>query len=239
MKPTQALTLAADYFKTLTTEDINDVDGIKRNPRRAQAILRSYARNISTFAANTTIQADVAANDSTIDIKTFSSYISAFEKLFVIENITAWSPKLRSKSIIRTADKRQFVDPSVAAIALGAKPQDLINDLNTFGFFFESLCHRDLRIYAQSLDGELYHYHDGDGLEADAIVHLNDGRWGAIEIKVGGNQIDDAANSLIKLKNKLDPSIKAPSFLMVLTGVPAAYKRPDGVLVVPIGCLKD
>ena len=237
-RPNHALTLAADYYKSLTTEDIKEVDEIKRNPNRAQAVLRAYARNISTYATNTTIQSDVAANDSTIDIKTFLSYVLAFEKLYVIENITAWSPKLRSKSIIRTTDKRQFVDPSIAATALGAKPHDFINDLNTFGFFFESLCHRDLRIYAQCLEGELYHYNDGDGLEADAIIHLNDGRWGAVEIKVGGNQIEEAATNLLKLKNKVDLT-KEPSFLMVLTGAPDAYKRPDGVLVVPIGCLKD
>jgi hypothetical protein len=137
------------------------------------------------------------------------------------------------------AAKRQFADPSIAAVALGAKPKDFINDLNTFGFFFESLCHRDLRVYLQDLDGEVYHYHDGDGLEADAIVHLSDGRWGAIEVKVGGNEIDDAAVNLIKLKNKVDSGLGNPSFLMVLTGVPDAYKRADGVLVVPIGCLKD
>jgi predicted AAA+ superfamily ATPase len=239
VKPAQALTLSAAYFKSLTTEDITDADGIKRNPRRAQAILRAYAQQISSFATNTTLQADVTANDSTIDIKTLSSYVCAFEKLFVIENITAWSPKLRSRSVIRTADKRQFVDPSIATIALGARPRDLIDDLHTFGFFFESLCQRDLRIYAQSLDGELYHYHDGDGLEVDAVVHLSNGRWGAIEIKVGGNQIDEAAMNLIRLKNKVAPSLRAPSFLMVLTGVPDAYKRPDGVLVVPIGCLRN
>ena len=239
-RPTNALTLVSDYYKSLTTEDIKDVDGIKRNSRRAQAVLRAYARNISTYAANTTIQGDVAANDSAIDIKTFSSYISAFEKLYVIENITAWSPKLRSKSIIRTTDKRQFVDPSVAAVALGAKPHDFINDLNTFGFFFESLCDRDLRIYAECLEGETYHYHDGDGLEVDAIIHLNNGRWGAVEIKVGGNQIDEAAKNLLRFKNKMDLSqLKEPNFLMILTGVRDAYKRPDGVLVVPIGCLKN
>ena len=239
IKPEQALTLTAAYFRSLTSEDINDVDGVKRNTRRTQAILRSYARCISSLTPNTTMQADVAANDSTIDIKTFMSYISALEKLYVIENTTAWSPKLRSKSVIRMAAKRQFVDPSIAAVALGAKPQDLINDLNTFGFFFESLCHRDLRIYIQSLDGELYHYNDSDGLEADAIVHLRDGRWGAIEVKVGGNEIDSAAANLIRLKNKVDAGLGNPSFLMILTGVPDAYKRADDVLIVPIGCLKD
>ena len=232
-------TLVSAYFKSLTTEDIVDVDGIKRNPSRAQAILRAYARNISTFATNKTLQSDVASNDSTIDMKTLISYIGAFEKLFVIENIKAWSPKLRSKTTIRTADKRQFVDPSIAAVALGAKPYDLINDLNIMGFFFESLCHRDLKVYAQSIGGELYQYKDADGLEVDSIIHLNDGRWGAIEIKLGGAEIDEAANNLIKLKNKIDQKLKGPSFLMVLTAVPAAYKREDGVLVVPIACLKN
>ncbi|MDD3382042.1 MAG: DUF4143 domain-containing protein [Bacilli bacterium] len=239
LRQDQFSTLVSAYFKSLTTEDIVDVDGIKRNPRRAQAILRTYARNISTFATNKTLQSDVAANDSTIDIKTFTSYVTAFEKLYVIENVKAWSPRLRSKTTIRTADKRQFIDPSIAAIALDAKPSDLVNDLETFGFFFESLCHRDLRIYAQSIGGELYQYKDGDGLEVDAIIHLSDGSWGAIEVKLGGNEIDDAARNLIKLKNIIDPSLKKPSFLMVLTGAPTAYKREDGVVVVPIACLKD
>jgi predicted AAA+ superfamily ATPase len=240
MRPAQALTLAGNYFKSLTTEDIVNVDGVKRNPGRAQAVLRSYARNISTYATNATILADIAANDGRIDKTTLSSYLSAFAKLFVIENITAWSPALRSKSVIRSTEKRQFVDPSIAALALDAKPKDLVADLNTFGFLFESLCERDLKIYAQSLNGEVYHYHDGDGLEADAIVHLSNGKWGAVEIKLGGNLIDEAAANLLKLKKKINTEkMNEPSFLMILTGVPNAYKRPDGVLVVPIGCLKD
>jgi len=239
-RPEQATTLNTNYFKSLTTEDIIDVDGIKRNPVRAQAILRSYGRNISTFATNQTLLDDIKANDGTIDKTTLASYLSALTKLFVIEDILAWSPKLRSKSIIRSSAKRQFVDPSIAATALSAKPKDLIADLETFGFLFESLCARDLRVYAQNLDGEVYHYKDGDDLEADAIVHLSDGRWGAIEIKVGGNQIDEAAANLIKLRKKVDTNkMSEPSFLMVLTGTPHAYKRPDGVLVVPIGCLKN
>jgi len=240
MRPTQALTLIADYFKSLTSEDIAEIDGIKRNTLRAQAILRTYARNISTFATDSTLLADLTENDETITRPTLYSYILAFNKLYVLEDIIAWSPKLRSKSVIRSASKRQFIDPSLAAFALGAKPNDLIADLNTFGFLFESLCGRDLRIYAQSINGEVYHYRDKDGLEVDAIVHLIDGRWGAIEIKLGGNQIDQAAKNLIKFKEKVNTEkMSEPSFLMILTGAPTAYKRPDGVLVVPLGCLKD
>jgi uncharacterized protein len=239
LRPDQALILSQDYFNSLTTEDISDVDDIKRNPRRAREILRSYARNICSFASTSTLLSDVASNDSTMDIKTLTSYIIAFEKLFVIDNIAAWTPALRSKSVIRAAKKRQFIDPSIAAAALGAKPNDLINDLKTFGFFFESLCHRDLKIYANSMGGELYHYHDSYGLEIDGIIHLSDGKWGAVEIKLGGNEIEQAANNLLCLKNRVNSNLGDPSFLMVLTGAPYAYKRTDDVLVVPIGCLKN
>jgi len=240
VRPDYASTIVTSYVKSLTTEDINDVDGIKRNPRRALGLLRAYARNISTFATNVTLLADITANDSTMDAKTLASYVSAFNKLFVLEDVVAWSPRLRSKSVIRAAAKRQFTDPGIAAVLLDANPNDLIADLNTFGFLFESLCTRDLRIYTNSLNGEVYHYHDKDGLEADCIIHLPNGKWGAIEIKVGGNQIDEAATNLLKLKKKVDTdNMKPPSFLMVITGAPNAYKRPDGVLVVPIGCLKN
>ena len=240
MRPDQAMILMDYYYKTLTTEDITDVDGINRNPRRAQSILRSYARNISSFATNSTIMADIEANDKSMNRVTFASYLTAFEKLFVINDVEAWSPQLRSKTSIRAAAKRQFVDPSIAAVALGAKPKDLINDLKTFGFMFESLAHRDLRIYAESLNGHMYHYHDESGLEADAIIHLDNGKWGAIEIKLGGNEIDNGAASLLKLKERVDSKkMKEPSFLMVVSGTQYAYKRPDGVLVVPIGCLKN
>ncbi|MDR1917740.1 MAG: DUF4143 domain-containing protein, partial [Christensenellaceae bacterium] len=183
---------------------------------------------------------DIAANDSTMDEKTLTSYINALRKLFVIEDVLPWSPKLRSKTTIRTANKRQFVDPSIAAVALGAKPKDLINDINTFGLLFESLCIRDLRIYADKIDGTVYHYRDTNDLETDAIIHLANGDWGAVEIKLGGNEIDEAASNLLKLKSKIDESyMKEPKFLMVLTGLNYAYRRPDGVLVVPVGCLKD
>ena len=184
--------------------------------------------------------ADIEANDKGMNRVTFTSYLTAFEKLFVINDVEAWSPRLRSKTAIRASAKRQFVDPSLAVIALGAKPEDLMADLKTFGFVFESLGHRDLRIYAESLDGQVYQYRDESGLEADAIVHLADGKWGAVEIKLGGDEIDEASEKLLKLKERVDEKkMKVPSFLMVLTGTPYAYKRPDGVLVVPIGCLKN
>jgi predicted AAA+ superfamily ATPase len=229
------LSLIESYFNALVDSDVVNVDGIKRNPKTAKAVLAAYARNISTFAKQNVLSADCG-----VDEKTLKSYISAFEKLFVIDDILPWSPKLRSAATIRAAAKRQFVDPSVAAVACGKKPADFIGDLETFGFYFESLCDRDLKIYAQSLGGELFHYHDSSDLEVDAVVHLNDGRWGAIEIKLGGNQIDEAAQHLLELKNKIDfDRFKQPSFLMVLTGAPNAYMRTDGVAVVPLACLKN
>jgi len=235
-----ALLIAENYYRSLTDTDITDVDEIKRNPDRARKILRSYARQISSFASNTTIKDDVSASNGTLDEKTLSSYSNAFRKLYVIEDLPAWDPKLRSKTVIRTADKRQFVDPSIAAAALGASPADLINDLNTFGMLFECLCVRDLRIYAESLGGSVNQYRDFSDLEADAIVHLKNGDWGAVEIKLGGDMIDKAAENLLRLVNRVDTDrMKKPKFLMVLTGLNYAYRRPDGVYVVSIGCLKD
>ena len=235
-----ALMAARNYMQSLIKTDLVEVDGIKRNSERAKSILRSYARNISSYAALKTIQSDVIANDNTLDFRTLESYLGAFEKLFVIEEIAAWSPKLRSKATIRSANKRQFCDPSLAAAVLGASPEDLIEDLNTFGLLFESLCDRDLRVFTEALLGEVYHYRDNTGLEADAIIHLNNGKWAAIEIKLGGDQIDEAAKHLLMLKEKIDADdVKEPEFLMILTGTQYAYQRSDGVLVVPIGCLKD
>ena len=235
-----ALLIAENYFRSLTDSDITKVDDIKRNPERARKILRSYARNISSFASDATIQGDVTAANGTLDDKTLTSYSNAFRKLFVIEDLSAWSPKLRSKTTIRTADKRHFTDPSIAAAALGASPDDLIGDLNTFGLLFESLCIRDLRVYADKIGGSVSQYHDSSGLEADAVVHLKNGDWGAVEIKLGGDEIDDAAANLIKFRKRVDTDeMREPKFLMVLTGLNYAYRRPDGVFVVPIGCLKD
>ena len=235
-----SLRIAKNYFKSLIDTDITKVDDIKRNPERARKILRSYARNISSFATNTTIRDDVLATDSTLDEKTLASYLNAFRKLFVIEDLPAWSPKLRSKTTIRTSDKRQFADPSIAAAALDASPNDLIGDLKTFGFLFESLCIRDLRAYVDKIEGTVCQYRDSSGLEADAVIHLSNGDWCAVEIKLGGDEIDEASENLLKLKERVDAeAIREPKFLMVLTGLNTAYRRPDGVFVVPIGCLKD
>lgn len=234
-------TYVAAYYKLLTEVDLTNVDGIRRNPERAKKILRSLARNISSFVTDRTIIEDVKSNDMTMDEKTLATYLNALRKLFVIEDLPAWTPKLRSKTIIRTSNKRQFVDPSLATVALGASPKDLLNDPETFGLLFENLCVRDLRVYAESLNGSIYQYHDRTGLEADAIVHLNDGRYGLVEIKLGRHRIEEGVTNLLKLKNKVDTAYtQEPKFLMVLTGSGLAYRRKeDGIYVVPIGCLKN
>jgi len=236
-----ALKGALDYVASLTDEDITRVDDIKRNPTRAKAILKAYARNISTPAKLTTILADIEANDAVLDPRTLDSYLNAFEKLYVIEDVEAWSPSLRSGTAIRTANIRQFADPSIATAILRITPNDLMNDLRTFGFVFESMAVRDLRVYAESLGGRIYQYHDANGLEVDTVIRLEDGKWGAAEIKLGGDEyIDAAAKNLLALKAKVNTDkMKEPSFLMIVTGTQYAYKRPDGVLVVPIGCLKN
>jgi len=233
---------AKDYVETLVVTDITDIDDIKRNPARARAILRAYARHISTSTPITTIQADVKANDTALDVKTLDSYINAFEKLFVIEDTESWTPRLRSKTAIRTTHVRHFSDPSIAAALLGASADDLINDLSTFGLLFENFCIRDLKIYAQMNDGSVFNYHDKSGLEVDAIVHLDNGQWGAVEIKLGGERlVNEGATTLQAFAKKVDvEKMSQPAFLMVLTAVGQfAYRRADGVLVVPIGCLKD
>ncbi len=235
-----AMNYLKDYFDGLVNTDITDVDGIKKNPNRAKAILATYARHISTLTTYQTMIDDLKNIGEGVDKTTFASYLNALEKLFVIENVDAWTPGLRSATKIRTSPKKQFLDPSIAAIALGATHNDLLKDMATFGFFFESLVSRDLRIYIDKLGGTLFHYRDKNELEVDCILKLDDGRWGAIEIKVGGNQLDEAANNLIKFKEKVDTKfMKEPSFLMIIYGGVAAYKRADGVYVVPIGCLKD
>ncbi len=227
-----------DYFEGLITFDLSDIDGVKRNPTLARKILGSYARAISTLTDNQTMLSDIAIADKMIDQRTLASYLSALEKLFVIEEVEAWTPKLRSASKIRTKVKRQFVDPSIAVVALGATQKELIEDLETFGFFFESLVTRDLRIYAETFNGKLYHYRDNTGLEVDTIIKLDDGRWAAVEIKLGSNKLDEAAANLLKLVRKVDTDqMLKPSFLMIVYGGQFAYKRPDGIVVVPLGCL--
>ena len=205
--------------------------------------MRSYARNQGSQATNTLLKDDIMANDAeSLDTDTVYSYINALQKIFVIEEMEAWNPNLRSKTAIRTSNTRYFVDPSIAVAALGLGPQDLIGDLNTFGLFFETMCIRDLRVFADALNGKVYHFRDKTGLECDAVVHLRNGSYGLIEVKLGGDKlIEEGADNLKTLKNKIDiTKMKAPSFLMVLIGVgDYAYKRQDGVYVVPIGCLKD
>lgn len=235
-----ALEVAFNYLDELVNVDINKVDQSEKKPERVLSILRSYARNISTMTTATTIMQDVKANDISITDKTLSNYLTALRRLFVIEDVKAWQPSLRSKTGIRTSDKRHFVDTSIATAVLGLTPQSLLEDFNLFGFLFEDFCVRDLRIYLQPLRGTVYHYHDNNNLEADAILRLQDGRWAAVEVKTGSKEIEAAANNLLKLASTVDTSkVSDPSFLMVLTGGEYAYRRDDGVYVVPIGCLKQ
>ena len=238
-----ALEQAFDYYDAIVNTDISRVDGVSRNSERAKNLMKSYARNIGTQASLETIKNDIINNDTfSLDTDTVLSYINALKKVFVIEDSPAWNPNLRSKTSIRTSDTRYFVDPSIATATLGLGPKDLLNDLNTFGLIFETLCIRDLRVYADSINGAVYHYRDATDLECDAVIHLRNGEYGLIEIKLGGDKlIESGAETLIKLKNKIDTSkMKNPAFLMVLTSTGKyAYKREDGVLVVPIGCLKN
>ncbi len=236
----QSLRIAMNYVDAVINLDINQVDGIEKDPEKVRLLLQSLARNISTMATAKTIMDDIKANHSSITDKTLNSYLNALRRIFVIEDIPAWQPLLRSKTAIRTANKRQFVDPSIAAAVLRTDSNGILKDFETFGFLFESLCTRDLRVYAQVSDGEVFHYRDKLELESDIIVKLYDGRWAAIEIKLGVKQIEEAAANLIKLSQKIDTEkMNKPAFLMVLTGGQFAYKRADGVLVVPISCLKD
>lgn len=239
-----ALLQAKEYYEAVCRFDISRVDDVERDPELTKRLMRSYARNQGSQASAGTILADIRANESdNLSENTIYSYIKALKKIFVIEDSLAWNPNLRSKTAIRTSDTRYFTDPSIAAAALGIGPEDLVNDLNTFGLMFETLCVRDLRVYSDALGGTVFHYRDKSNLECDAVVHLDNGSYGLIEIKLGGKDlINEGAKTLITLAEKIDTEkMKKPSFLMVLTGVGEyAYKRPeDGVLVVPIGCLKE
>lgn len=238
-----ALDQAYDYYDAIVREDISRADGINRDADRTRRLLRSYARYQGSQATLRSIRQDMVVNESeTLDEDTVSSYVKALRKIFVVEDMPAWNPNLRSRTAVRTTDNRYFVDPSVAAVALGAGPRDLVGDLNTFGLLFETLCVRDLRVYADALQGSVYHYRDKNGLECDTIVHLRDGRYGLIEIKLGGEEnINQGAASLTKLASIIDTTrMREPAFLMVLTAVGRyAYRRADGVYVVPVGTLKD
>ena len=239
-----ALMQAKEYYEAVCRYDISRVDNVERDEELTKRLMRSYSRNQGSQASVGTILADIRANESDVlSENTIYAYIKALKKIFVIEDSLAWNPNLRSKTAIRTSDTRYFTDPSIATAALGLGPEDLINDLNTFGLFFETLCVRDLRVYADALGGTVYHFRDKSNLECDAVVHLDNGSYGLIEIKLGGeNRVNEGAGNLQLLADKIDTTkMKKPSFLMVLTGVGNyAYKRPeDGVLVVPVACLKD
>lgn len=238
-----ALDQAFDYIEAVERRDISQVDGINRDSVRTHRLLRSYARHQGAQASYGSIKADLKANESdTFDEDTIASYVNALKKIFVIEDAEAWNPNLRSKSAIRTSDTRYFTDPSIATAALGLGPSDLINDLDTFGLIFETLCIRDLRVYSEALNGKVYHFRDRNGLECDAVVHLRDGSYGLVEVKLGGDTLINAGASTLKeLAGKIDTDrMKQPSFMMVLTAIgPYAYRREDGVYVVPVSCLKD
>ena len=238
-----ALDQAFDYVESVEKRDIQKVDGVDRDPVRVHRLLRSLARNQGSQASFGTIKEDLMANEAdSLSEDTIASYHKALKEIFVVEDSEAWNPNLRSKTAIRTSDTRYFTDPSIATAALGVGPQDLINDLNTFGLLFETMAVRDLRVYAEALNGKVYHFRDKNGLECDAVVHLRDGRYGLVEVKLGGeDKIRDGADALKDLAGKIDTSrMREPSFLMVLVGVGQyAYRREDGVYVVPIGCLKD
>lgn len=238
-----ALEQAFDYYDAVTKEDVTKVDGVKRASARVQRLMRSYARHQGTQTSIATLKEDLKNNDVvTLDEDTIRTYLDALQKIFVVEDMPAWNPNLRSKTAIRSADTRYFVDPSIATAALGLGPADLMNDLNTMGLLFETMCVRDLRVFAEVMYGKVYHYRDKNGLECDAVVHLRNGQYGLIEIKLGGETlINDGVKTLLTLSEQIDTTrMNAPAFKMVLTAVGEyAYRRPDdGVYVVPIGCLK-
>ena len=241
------LMIAKDYLNNICESDISTVDGVQRNPTWTNMILRSYARNVSTLAKKTNIFKDVAANADSMTSATMDAYLGALEKLFVIEDIDAWCPAIRSATTIRAGKKRGFTDPSIPIAAMGLTPEYFQTDLKTFGFIFECLCIRDLKVYSQALGGKLSYYHDRYDLEADAVLHLGDGRFALIEFKLGSREIEAGARhllqitELIKKYNKKENQVplREPDLLMVITGGEMAYTREDGVKVVPIGILRD
>lgn len=243
MRDEIALDQAQDYCDAVVRSDIHRADNVQKNVEKVRLLMRSYARNQGSQVPNTVLAQDITANDETpVSEDTVAAYLHALRRIFVVEDMPAWNPNLRSKTAIRSSDTRYYVDPSIAAAVLGIGPMDLINDLKTFGFLFETLCVRDLRVYTDALGGSVYHYRDKDGQECDAVIHLRNGRYGLIEIKLGGDRlIEEGAKSLRTMAAKIDTDkMYAPSFLMVLTGTgDYAYRRADGVFVVPIGCLRN
>lgn len=233
------LLTARSYINSICESDISTVDGVKRNPERVKLVLKSYARNISTLAGDKTMVKDIVSQFGDISYPTFISYVDALKRLFVINNVPAWSPNVRSSRTIKSTPKKEFIDPSIAVAALELTPEKLIFDLNTFGFIFENLCFRDLEVYTKSYGGKVYYYHDRYDLEVDCVLVLDDGRYALIEFKVGSKDIDNAAKNLIKLRNLLiEDGVRPPTFLAVIYGGELAYTREDDVKVLPIGCLR-
>jgi AAA+ superfamily ATPase len=231
--------LARTYVEGLIDSDVARMDGVSRNSTRMRALMRAYARHVSTQASQTTIAADLAVNDGAMAPNTVSDYLDALSRAYVVEDLPAWNPVLRSKTAIRTSPTRHFVDPSIGAAVMRWTPADLLRDFEAFGLQFESLCVRDLRVYAEAIDGTLLHYRDKTGLEADAVIVLADGRWAPIEVKLGSRQLDEAATHLRLLRERVDANrMGEPSFLAVVTAGATAYRRDDGVLVVPLACLR-
>ncbi len=242
------LLIARNYVRTVCSEDISRIDGRRRNEKLAMSILRSYARNISSLAKKTTMLADVVASgEMECSIDTFNDYVNALERLFVIQDIDAWCPAIRSKTVVRSSPKRGFCDPSIAVALLGLTPESLATQLKTFGFIFEQMCVRDLKAYTQGLYSHVSYYHDRYDLEADFVLHLEDGRYALIECKLGSNEIEEGASHLLELKRLIrehnekekQMPIREPDLLIILTGGKMAYTRPDGVKVIPLACLKD
>jgi len=228
------LEVPKDLLESIIGRDIDEVDGIIKDKEKLRKIIKSYARNISTLAAHSTIYKD-QSYDVVVNPKTFDTYMNSLKRLYIVEDVLPWSQNIRSSARLRKGSKRQFVDPSIAVAALGLSPDRLKQDFETFGFLFESIATRDLRVYAEEIEGTVYYYTDTTGLEVDLIVELNDGRWGGIEVKLGENEVDKASANLLKLATI---STRKPAFLMILTNTRMAYQRPDGVYVIPLGCLK-
>lgn len=243
MSEKAALSQATDYYDAVVKSDVNRADGVNKNPERVKRLMKSLARNQGAQVASTVLRGDIQANDADeLNEDTIASYINALKKIFVVEDMPAWNPNLRSKTVIRTTDTRYYVDPSIATAALGIGPKDLLNDLNTLGLLFETMCVRDLRVYAGYLDGEVLHYKDKSGLECDTVIHLRNGKYGLAEIKLGGQKaIEEGVTNLKTLADKLDTTkMPQPSFMMIVVGMGEfAYRREDGIYIVPIGCLKN
>ncbi len=241
------LLIAKDYVNIICSDDISRLDKTRRNANLAKLIMRSYARNMCTLAKKTSILADISAEFESTTIKTLDDYIAALEKLYVIDDIEAWAPAIRSATVVRTGKKRCFVDPSIAVAALGLSPKELELDLKTFGFIFECMGIRDLKVYSQALGGRISHYHDRYGLEADAILHLSDGRYALVEFKLGSNEVEKGAENLLKIKHLVtefnekqnQTKLREPDLLIVITGGQMAYTRNDGVKIIPLACLRD